>query len=163
MDRWLSRVPWVTQLGNGTSLSNRGRQSAECLKPRLSLLFSSQASQGGDPEPNGASRKSKKRKEKLKSKCEVLTAQEPPRIEVRTYFPAFVMRGTVLTEVWVHTGFLRENLQYFLTDHAPSAKEKGPCSFLRPCGRPAQGQPHAGARQPRVHAWAVRRQRSCAV
>ncbi|XP_044776333.1 selenocysteine insertion sequence-binding protein 2 isoform X7 [Neomonachus schauinslandi] len=41
----------------------------------------SKASQGGDPEQNEASRKHKKKKEKSKSKYEVLTVQEPPRIE----------------------------------------------------------------------------------
>ncbi|XP_059871074.1 selenocysteine insertion sequence-binding protein 2 isoform X11 [Delphinus delphis] len=41
----------------------------------------SRASQGDDPEQNEASRKNKKKKEKSKSKYEVLTVQEPPRIE----------------------------------------------------------------------------------
>ncbi|XP_045689838.1 selenocysteine insertion sequence-binding protein 2 isoform X5 [Phyllostomus hastatus] len=41
----------------------------------------SKATQGGDPEQNEASRKNKKKKEKSKSKYEVLTVQEPPRIE----------------------------------------------------------------------------------
>ncbi|XP_034502828.1 selenocysteine insertion sequence-binding protein 2 isoform X2 [Ailuropoda melanoleuca] len=41
----------------------------------------SKASQGVDPEQNEASRKHKKKKEKSKSKYEVLTVQEPPRIE----------------------------------------------------------------------------------
>ncbi|KAM9082576.1 selenocysteine insertion sequence-binding protein 2 isoform 2-T2 [Megaptera novaeangliae] len=41
----------------------------------------SRASQGDDPEQNEASRKNRKKKEKSKSKYEVLTAQEPPRIE----------------------------------------------------------------------------------
>ncbi|XP_072808773.1 selenocysteine insertion sequence-binding protein 2 isoform X5 [Vicugna pacos] len=41
----------------------------------------SKASQGGDPEQNEASRRNKKKKEKSKSKYEVLTVQEPPRIE----------------------------------------------------------------------------------
>uniref|UniRef100_A0A452RNF6 SECIS binding protein 2 n=1 Tax=Ursus americanus TaxID=9643 RepID=A0A452RNF6_URSAM len=41
----------------------------------------SKASQGVDPEQNEASRKPKKKKEKSKSKYEVLTVQEPPRIE----------------------------------------------------------------------------------
>ncbi|XP_058422021.1 selenocysteine insertion sequence-binding protein 2 isoform X2 [Diceros bicornis minor] len=47
----------------------------------------SKASQGGDPEQNEASRKSKKKKEKSKSKYEVLTVQEPPRIEDAEEFP----------------------------------------------------------------------------
>ncbi|XP_025747384.2 selenocysteine insertion sequence-binding protein 2 isoform X2 [Callorhinus ursinus] len=41
----------------------------------------SKASQGGNPEQDEASRKHKKKKEKSKSKYEVLTVQEPPRIE----------------------------------------------------------------------------------
>ncbi|XP_024587689.1 selenocysteine insertion sequence-binding protein 2 isoform X5 [Neophocaena asiaeorientalis asiaeorientalis] len=41
----------------------------------------SRASQGDDTEQNEASRKNKKKKEKSKSKYEVLTVQEPPRIE----------------------------------------------------------------------------------
>ncbi|XP_076995646.1 selenocysteine insertion sequence-binding protein 2 isoform X2 [Tamandua tetradactyla] len=45
------------------------------------------ASQGGDPEQNEASRKNKKKKEKSKSKYEILTVQEPPRIEDVEEFP----------------------------------------------------------------------------
>ncbi|XP_017510456.1 selenocysteine insertion sequence-binding protein 2 isoform X7 [Manis javanica] len=41
----------------------------------------SRVSQGGDHQQNEASRKNKKKKEKSKSKYEVLTVQEPPRIE----------------------------------------------------------------------------------
>ncbi|XP_045418317.1 selenocysteine insertion sequence-binding protein 2 isoform X6 [Lemur catta] len=41
----------------------------------------SKASQGGNLEQNEASRKNKKKKEKSKSKYEILTVQEPPRIE----------------------------------------------------------------------------------
>ncbi|XP_040305479.1 selenocysteine insertion sequence-binding protein 2 isoform X6 [Herpailurus yagouaroundi] len=48
----------------------------------------SKASQGGDPEQNEASRKHKKKKEKSKSKYEVLTIQEPPRIEDAEDFPS---------------------------------------------------------------------------
>ncbi|XP_034502829.1 selenocysteine insertion sequence-binding protein 2 isoform X3 [Ailuropoda melanoleuca] len=47
----------------------------------------SKASQGVDPEQNEASRKHKKKKEKSKSKYEVLTVQEPPRIEDADEFP----------------------------------------------------------------------------
>nr|XP_025137886.1 selenocysteine insertion sequence-binding protein 2 isoform X2 [Bubalus bubalis] len=47
----------------------------------------SKASQGGNPEQNEASRKNKKKKEKSKSKYEVLTVQEPPRIEDAEEFP----------------------------------------------------------------------------
>ncbi|XP_066895898.1 selenocysteine insertion sequence-binding protein 2 isoform X10 [Kogia breviceps] len=47
----------------------------------------SRASQGDHPEQNEASRKNKKKKEKSKSKYEVLTVQEPPRIEDAEEFP----------------------------------------------------------------------------
>ncbi|KAM5136162.1 selenocysteine insertion sequence-binding protein 2 isoform 2-T2 [Callospermophilus lateralis] len=47
----------------------------------------SKASQGGDLEQNEASRKNKKKKEKCKSKYEILTVQEPPRIEDAEEFP----------------------------------------------------------------------------
>ncbi|XP_073873913.1 selenocysteine insertion sequence-binding protein 2 isoform X12 [Macaca fascicularis] len=47
----------------------------------------SKASQGSDLEQNEASRKSKKKKEKSTSKYEVLTVQEPPRIEDAEEFP----------------------------------------------------------------------------
>ncbi|XP_021119381.1 selenocysteine insertion sequence-binding protein 2 isoform X2 [Heterocephalus glaber] len=47
----------------------------------------SQASQGGDLERNEASRKNKKKKEKSKSKYEILTVQEPPRLEDAEEFP----------------------------------------------------------------------------
>nr|XP_011769459.1 selenocysteine insertion sequence-binding protein 2 isoform X3 [Macaca nemestrina] len=47
----------------------------------------SKASQGSELEQNEASRKSKKKKEKSTSKYEVLTVQEPPRIEDAEEFP----------------------------------------------------------------------------
>ncbi|XP_032020382.1 selenocysteine insertion sequence-binding protein 2 isoform X2 [Hylobates moloch] len=47
----------------------------------------SKASQGSDLEQNEASRKNKKKKEKSTSKYEVLTVQEPPRIEDAEEFP----------------------------------------------------------------------------
>ncbi|XP_035155503.1 selenocysteine insertion sequence-binding protein 2 isoform X3 [Callithrix jacchus] len=47
----------------------------------------SKASQGSDLEQNEASRKNKKKKEKSASKYEVLTVQEPPRIEDAEEFP----------------------------------------------------------------------------
>ncbi|XP_054583053.1 selenocysteine insertion sequence-binding protein 2 isoform X7 [Eptesicus fuscus] len=50
-------------------------------KPIVHSTKKSKASQGGDSEQNEASRKTKKKKEKFKSKYEVDTAQEPPRIE----------------------------------------------------------------------------------
>ncbi|XP_057576517.1 selenocysteine insertion sequence-binding protein 2 isoform X7 [Hippopotamus amphibius kiboko] len=58
----------------------------EVGKP-ATVLAESRASQGGDPEQNEASRKSKKKREKSKSKYEVLTVQEPPRIEDAEEFP----------------------------------------------------------------------------
>ncbi|XP_012509023.1 PREDICTED: selenocysteine insertion sequence-binding protein 2 isoform X2 [Propithecus coquereli] len=47
----------------------------------------SKASQGSNLEQNEASRKNKKKKEKSKSKYEILTVQEPPRIEDAEEFP----------------------------------------------------------------------------
>ncbi|XP_023594407.1 selenocysteine insertion sequence-binding protein 2 isoform X7 [Trichechus manatus latirostris] len=44
-------------------------------------LLKSKVLQGGNPEQNEVSRKNKKKKEKSKPKYEVLTVQEPPRIE----------------------------------------------------------------------------------
>ncbi|XP_013012741.2 selenocysteine insertion sequence-binding protein 2 isoform X3 [Cavia porcellus] len=46
-----------------------------------------QASQGGDPEQHEVSRKNKKKKEKSKSNYEILTVQQPPRIEDAEEFP----------------------------------------------------------------------------
>jgi len=77
----------------------------------------SKASQGGDPEQNEASRKHKKKKEKSKSKYEVLTVQEPPRIEVHFYLLLTfydTINGPALIEIQIHTGFLSENLQHSL-------------------------------------------------
>ncbi|XP_043309669.1 selenocysteine insertion sequence-binding protein 2 isoform X7 [Cervus canadensis] len=51
------------------------------------VLSGSKASHGGNAEQNEASRKNKKKKEKSKSKYEVLTVQEPPRIEDAEEFP----------------------------------------------------------------------------
>ncbi|XP_037706914.1 selenocysteine insertion sequence-binding protein 2 isoform X2 [Choloepus didactylus] len=53
----------------------------------VSPTTKSKASQGGDPEQNEASRKNKKKKEKSRSKYEILTVQEPPRIEDAEEFP----------------------------------------------------------------------------
>ncbi|XP_014301138.2 selenocysteine insertion sequence-binding protein 2 isoform X9 [Myotis lucifugus] len=50
-------------------------------KPIVHSTKKCKASQGGDSEQNEASRRNKKKKEKFKSKYEVHTAQEPPRIE----------------------------------------------------------------------------------
>ncbi|XP_015359436.1 selenocysteine insertion sequence-binding protein 2 isoform X3 [Marmota marmota marmota] len=58
----------------------------EVGKP-VATVSESKASQGGDLEQNEASRKNKKKKEKSKSKYEILTVQEPPRIEDAEEFP----------------------------------------------------------------------------
>ncbi|XP_019483950.1 PREDICTED: selenocysteine insertion sequence-binding protein 2 isoform X5 [Hipposideros armiger] len=58
----------------------------EVVKP-TAVLAESKVSQGGEPEQNEASRKNKKKEEKSKSKYEVLTVQEPPRIEDTEEFP----------------------------------------------------------------------------
>ncbi|XP_023594406.1 selenocysteine insertion sequence-binding protein 2 isoform X6 [Trichechus manatus latirostris] len=50
-------------------------------------LLKSKVLQGGNPEQNEVSRKNKKKKEKSKPKYEVLTVQEPPRIEDAEEFP----------------------------------------------------------------------------
>lgn len=71
------------------------------------LTEKSKASQGGNPEQNEASRKNKKKKEKSKSKYEVLTVQEPPRIEVHLYLLLTlydIINGSSLIEIQVHTG-----------------------------------------------------------
>ncbi|XP_023594405.1 selenocysteine insertion sequence-binding protein 2 isoform X5 [Trichechus manatus latirostris] len=51
------------------------------------VLAESKVLQGGNPEQNEVSRKNKKKKEKSKPKYEVLTVQEPPRIEDAEEFP----------------------------------------------------------------------------
>ncbi|XP_042637652.1 selenocysteine insertion sequence-binding protein 2 [Orycteropus afer afer] len=51
------------------------------------LTKKSRALQSGNPEQNEISRKNKKKKEKSKSKYELLTKQEPPRIEDAEEFP----------------------------------------------------------------------------
>ncbi|XP_006753289.1 PREDICTED: selenocysteine insertion sequence-binding protein 2 isoform X2 [Myotis davidii] len=56
-------------------------------KPIVHSTKKCKASQGGDSEQNEASRKNKKKKEKFKSKYEIHTAQEPPRIEDTEEFP----------------------------------------------------------------------------
>ncbi|XP_059512346.1 selenocysteine insertion sequence-binding protein 2 isoform X15 [Myotis daubentonii] len=56
-------------------------------KPIVHSTKKCKASQGGDSEQNEVSRKNKKKKEKFKSKCEIHTAQEPPRIEDTEEFP----------------------------------------------------------------------------
>ncbi|XP_054375423.2 selenocysteine insertion sequence-binding protein 2 isoform X14 [Pongo abelii] len=58
----------------------------EVVNP-AAVLSKSKTSQGSDLEQNEASRKNKKKKEKSTSKYEVLTVQEPPRIEDAEEFP----------------------------------------------------------------------------
>nr|XP_054375419.1 selenocysteine insertion sequence-binding protein 2 isoform X6 [Pongo abelii] len=58
----------------------------EVVNP-AAVLSKSKTSQGSDLEQNEASRKNKKKKEKSTSKYEVLTIQEPPRIEDAEEFP----------------------------------------------------------------------------
>ncbi|XP_028719639.1 selenocysteine insertion sequence-binding protein 2 isoform X2 [Peromyscus leucopus] len=55
----------------------------KCVHPATKA----KASQGGELEQNETSRKNKKKKEKSKSNYEVLTVQEPPRIEDAEEFP----------------------------------------------------------------------------
>ncbi|XP_036890624.1 selenocysteine insertion sequence-binding protein 2 isoform X8 [Sturnira hondurensis] len=70
---------------NGNILSSHVLSSSDSSynreKPIGHSTKKSKATQNGDPEQNEASRKNKKKKEKSKSKYEVLTVQEPPRIE----------------------------------------------------------------------------------
>ncbi|XP_045877996.1 selenocysteine insertion sequence-binding protein 2 isoform X1 [Meles meles] len=58
-----------------------------CREKHVHSTMKSRASQGGDPDQNEASRKHKKKKEKSKSEYEVLTVQEPPKIEDAEEFP----------------------------------------------------------------------------
>ncbi|XP_029057924.1 selenocysteine insertion sequence-binding protein 2 isoform X6 [Monodon monoceros] len=68
---------------NGSMSSSEVLSSEPSYKEKHAVhpTKKSRASQGDDPEQNEASRKNKKKKEKSKSKYEVLTVQEPPRIE----------------------------------------------------------------------------------
>ncbi|XP_036890619.1 selenocysteine insertion sequence-binding protein 2 isoform X3 [Sturnira hondurensis] len=76
---------------NGNILSSHVLSSSDSSynreKPIGHSTKKSKATQNGDPEQNEASRKNKKKKEKSKSKYEVLTVQEPPRIEDAEEFP----------------------------------------------------------------------------
>ncbi|XP_039097442.1 selenocysteine insertion sequence-binding protein 2 isoform X2 [Hyaena hyaena] len=60
---------------------------SSCKEKHAYSIKKSKASQGGDPEQNEASRKHRKKKEKPNSTYEVLTIQEPPRIEDAEEFP----------------------------------------------------------------------------
>ncbi|KAF0882618.1 SEBP2 protein, partial [Crocuta crocuta] len=60
---------------------------SSCKEKHAYSIKKSRASQGGDPEQNEASRKHRKKKEKPNSTYEVLTIQEPPRIEDAEEFP----------------------------------------------------------------------------
>ncbi|XP_006902628.1 PREDICTED: selenocysteine insertion sequence-binding protein 2 [Elephantulus edwardii] len=59
----------------------------------------SKALQDGSPEQNEISRKNKKKKEKSKLKCEVLTVQEPPRIEDAEEFPILAVASARRSKV----------------------------------------------------------------
>lgn len=68
---------------NGSMSSSEVLSSDPCFKEKhvVHPTKKSKASQCCHPEQNEVSRKNKKKKEKSKSKYEVLTVQEPPRIE----------------------------------------------------------------------------------
>ncbi|XP_036158263.1 selenocysteine insertion sequence-binding protein 2 isoform X12 [Myotis myotis] len=72
-------TPKQPKWGPPRSASTDTSLGREVVKPAPALEC--KASQGGDSEQNEASRKNKKKKEKFKSKCEIHTAQEPPRME----------------------------------------------------------------------------------
>ncbi|XP_059512344.1 selenocysteine insertion sequence-binding protein 2 isoform X13 [Myotis daubentonii] len=72
-------TPKQPKWGPPRSASTDTSLGREAVKPAPALEC--KASQGGDSEQNEVSRKNKKKKEKFKSKCEIHTAQEPPRIE----------------------------------------------------------------------------------
>ncbi|XP_023594404.1 selenocysteine insertion sequence-binding protein 2 isoform X4 [Trichechus manatus latirostris] len=63
--------------------------SSSCTREKHTVhpTKKSKVLQGGNPEQNEVSRKNKKKKEKSKPKYEVLTVQEPPRIEDAEEFP----------------------------------------------------------------------------
>ncbi|XP_039708101.1 selenocysteine insertion sequence-binding protein 2 isoform X5 [Pteropus medius] len=73
-------TPKQPKWGTLRSASTNTSLVREVVKPTV-VLTESKASQGGGPEQHEASRKNKKKEEKSKSKYEVLTVQEPPRIE----------------------------------------------------------------------------------
>uniref|UniRef100_A0A8D1PLB8 SECIS binding protein 2 n=2 Tax=Sus scrofa TaxID=9823 RepID=A0A8D1PLB8_PIG len=74
---------------NGSMSSSEVLSSDPCFKEKhvVHPTKKSKASQCCHPEQNEVSRKNKKKKEKSKSKYEVLTVQEPPRIEDAEEFP----------------------------------------------------------------------------
>ncbi|XP_017510455.1 selenocysteine insertion sequence-binding protein 2 isoform X5 [Manis javanica] len=73
----LSPVPKNVSISSSEVLS----PDPSCREKPIHSTTQSRVSQGGDHQQNEASRKNKKKKEKSKSKYEVLTVQEPPRIE----------------------------------------------------------------------------------
>ncbi|XP_047615556.1 selenocysteine insertion sequence-binding protein 2 isoform X12 [Phacochoerus africanus] len=74
---------------NGSMSSSEVLSSDPCYKEKhvVHPTKKSKASQCCHPEQNEVSRKNKRKKEKSKSKYEVLTVQEPPRIEDAEEFP----------------------------------------------------------------------------
>ncbi|XP_054583054.1 selenocysteine insertion sequence-binding protein 2 isoform X8 [Eptesicus fuscus] len=85
-NREILETPKQPKWGPLRSASTAPPLGRDVVKPAPGLA-ESKASQGGDSEQNEASRKTKKKKEKFKSKYEVDTAQEPPRIEDAEEFP----------------------------------------------------------------------------
>nr|XP_019569345.1 PREDICTED: selenocysteine insertion sequence-binding protein 2 isoform X2 [Rhinolophus sinicus] len=79
-------TPKQPKWGPLRSASTDTSLTREVVKP-AAVLAESKVSQGGEPEQNEASRKSRKKEEKSKSKYEVLTVQELPRIEDTEEFP----------------------------------------------------------------------------
>ncbi|XP_036865639.1 selenocysteine insertion sequence-binding protein 2 isoform X2 [Manis javanica] len=79
----LSPVPKNVSISSSEVLS----PDPSCREKPIHSTTQSRVSQGGDHQQNEASRKNKKKKEKSKSKYEVLTVQEPPRIEDAEEFP----------------------------------------------------------------------------
>ncbi|XP_015416784.1 PREDICTED: selenocysteine insertion sequence-binding protein 2 isoform X7 [Myotis davidii] len=84
-DSEIVETPKQPKWGPPRSASTDTSLGREVVKPAPALEC--KASQGGDSEQNEASRKNKKKKEKFKSKYEIHTAQEPPRIEDTEEFP----------------------------------------------------------------------------
>ncbi|KAM5261155.1 selenocysteine insertion sequence-binding protein 2 isoform 5-T5 [Hipposideros larvatus] len=80
------QIPKQPKWGSLRSTSADTSLIREVVKP-TAVLAESKVSQGGEPEQNEVSRKNKKKEEKSKSKYEVLTVQEPPRIEDTEEFP----------------------------------------------------------------------------
>ncbi|XP_032978910.1 selenocysteine insertion sequence-binding protein 2 isoform X7 [Rhinolophus ferrumequinum] len=79
-------TPKQPKWGPLRSVSTDTSLTREVVKP-AAVLAESKVSHGGEPEQKEASRKNKKKEEKSKSKYDVLTVQELPRIEDTEEFP----------------------------------------------------------------------------